>query len=445
MNHYNSFSKAIILATFITLNVLSVYSQQGQKWATGGNAASTGDFIGTTNSKPLVFKTANVEHLRISPTGNIGIGVTNPLNKFEVSGNSLFDGDVDIIGKLIINGESASNKILTDTLFTSRIISQDGIVRIGDSTIALDHVNNKIYTKLGLGIGTYAYAPGRHSCAFGEGVSASADRSYIIGCGTDNYNPDGTTTTNYLVNNTPYTFMVGFNSDRPTFYVGNSQGPGTTGKVGIGTTDPRELLQVGDGCHNIILGSLGGEDLEYSASYIGFNAYRRQMGSQWEWVFRNDNAHNGGGVIMNTIGGTMVFIPVSSTSNNDQSIPELNKTFYNKRVMEICPSENTEPANVKINGTLFAKRVKVTLTEINWWDNVFDKDYSLLPIDSLKNYLVKNKHLPDIPSEKEVMANGLDLGEFNALLLKKIEELTLYIIEQNKRITILEEKSKYEK
>ena len=58
--------------------------------------------------------------------------------------------------------------------------------------------------------------------------------------------------------------------------------------------------------------------------------------------------------------------------------------------------------------------------------------------DNLIEYIEKNKHLPGIPSEEEVKENGINLGEMNALLLKKIEELTLYIIKQEKRITALE-------
>ena len=55
-------------------------------------------------------------------------------------------------------------------------------------------------------------------------------------------------------------------------------------------------------------------------------------------------------------------------------------------------------------------------------------------LTEVKNYIDLNHHLPDMPSEKEVMANGLNLGEMNKILAKKVEELTLYLIEQNKRI-----------
>jgi len=69
---------------------------------------------------------------------------------------------------------------------------------------------------------------------------------------------------------------------------------------------------------------------------------------------------------------------------------------------------------------------------------VFEKEYHLMPLDSLEAYLSVNKHLPDIPCNNEITKNGLNLGEFNGLLLKKVEELYLYIIEQNKEINELQ-------
>jgi len=62
-----------------------------------------------------------------------------------------------------------------------------------------------------------------------------------------------------------------------------------------------------------------------------------------------------------------------------------------------------------------------------------------MPLPELETYITTNHHLPDVPSEAEVLEKGLDLGEFNATLLKKVEELTLYIIEQDKRIQQLEQ------
>lgn len=77
-----------------------------------------------------------------------------------------------------------------------------------------------------------------------------------------------------------------------------------------------------------------------------------------------------------------------------------------------------------------------------WCDYVFEEDYELMPLDSLSIFVKEYKHLPEIPTEDEVAENGIDVGEMNKLLLKKVEELSLYIIEQEKRITNLENRLK---
>jgi hypothetical protein len=93
----------------------------------------------------------------------------------------------------------------------------------------------------------------------------------------------------------------------------------------------------------------------------------------------------------------------------------------------------SNPGNYEliVNGEIRAKEVVV---ETGWADYVFDKDYNLKSLNELEDFIIRNKHLPEIPSAKEVEANGVDLGEMNMLLLKKIEELTLYLISQQKEI-----------
>ena len=83
-----------------------------------------------------------------------------------------------------------------------------------------------------------------------------------------------------------------------------------------------------------------------------------------------------------------------------------------------------------VAGTIRATEVKVEA--LPWSDFVFDKDYKLPTLQEVENHIIEHKHLPDIPSEKEVKENGVSLGEMEAKLLQKIEELTLYTIELNK-------------
>jgi hypothetical protein len=91
-----------------------------------------------------------------------------------------------------------------------------------------------------------------------------------------------------------------------------------------------------------------------------------------------------------------------------------------------------------VEGKIGAREINVT-TAI-WSDYVFSEDYKLPSLESLEAYIAKNHHLPEVPGEKEVINDGIDLGEMNVVLLKKIEELTLYVIEQNKLIKSQQER-----
>lgn len=88
---------------------------------------------------------------------------------------------------------------------------------------------------------------------------------------------------------------------------------------------------------------------------------------------------------------------------------------------------------LSVNGNIRSKEIKVEIT--NWPDYVFEEDYKIKSLDNLEKYIKENKHLPEVPSAKEISDNGLELGEMNKVLMKKIEELTLYLIDQNKALT----------
>jgi hypothetical protein len=88
-----------------------------------------------------------------------------------------------------------------------------------------------------------------------------------------------------------------------------------------------------------------------------------------------------------------------------------------------------------VNGSIRAKEIKV---ETGWSDFVFYADYKLPTLKEVEKHIKEKGHLKDIPSAKEVEKNGILLGEMNSKLLQKIEELTLYIIEMNKRMSSME-------
>ncbi|MEN2402048.1 tail fiber protein [Flavobacterium sp. MC2016-06] len=91
----------------------------------------------------------------------------------------------------------------------------------------------------------------------------------------------------------------------------------------------------------------------------------------------------------------------------------------------------TTPNNkLDVNGTIHSKEVKVDMS--GWPDYVFKEDYKLPTLEEVEKHINEKGHLENIPSEEEVLKNGLSLGAMNAKLLQKIEEMTLYMIEQDK-------------
>ncbi len=93
----------------------------------------------------------------------------------------------------------------------------------------------------------------------------------------------------------------------------------------------------------------------------------------------------------------------------------------------------SDPKNkLSVNGTIWAKEVKVSLTDAADW--VFEDDYKLRSLAELASYIKENKHLPEIPSAEEFRKNDLKVSEMTNKLLQKIEELTLYAIEQEKKL-----------
>jgi len=93
-----------------------------------------------------------------------------------------------------------------------------------------------------------------------------------------------------------------------------------------------------------------------------------------------------------------------------------------------------------VGGTIIAKRVVVQADY--WYDDVFSENYHLRPLSELAAFVQQHRHLPDVPAEKEVLAKGVDVGDMNAILLKKVEELTLYVLQQQQEIEALKEQIK---
>jgi len=94
---------------------------------------------------------------------------------------------------------------------------------------------------------------------------------------------------------------------------------------------------------------------------------------------------------------------------------------------------NVSGYNLFVNGGILTEEVRVMLKS-DWADYVFEENYNLLKLEEIEEFIKENKRLPNVPSAQEVSENGIELGEIATIQQEKIEELTLYLIEQNKLI-----------
>jgi hypothetical protein len=198
------------------------------------------------------------------------------------------------------------------------------------------------------------------------------------------------------------------------------------GNVGIGTNSPEHKLQIGDAFTPVSM-SLKGPDGNAESSALLFED-RATAGGYWFKI--SHNSFDNRLVFSSKVGdGTSPTLEIMSMNRSNGNVG-------------IGTSLMSNPNNYKlaVNGTIGAKEIVVENTSAtwNWPDYVFEKDYKKKDLFELELYLQTEKHLPDVPSAKEIAEKGINLGEMNAILLKKIEELTLYLIEQNHTTELLQ-------
>ena len=307
-------------------------------------------------------------------------------NNYVESANALTVGNNDTIGQFSVDA-----------------VALGGMNRVnGTASMAFGNTI-KIHGNFSLGAGRYLKTTGNYNMVLGCGLY-----------GTGNA-PD-----KFLENNYGSCLFVGFNSTKPTLTVGPSpndypQGNNydKTGKVAIGDVPVNEI---GAKLH---VRSDVSED-------AGLFLEPAAPSTSVAYLQMRDNTH----LIQVDSMGCMTM-----RSKNGTSLAPL---LLEGRVGINALNENEDYA-LAVNGGILTDEIMIREVE-NWYDHVLGEGYKLLPLKELQDFIAKNGHLPEVLSEKEVREKGYNIAEMQGVLLKKIEELTLYTLEQQKCIDRLEQK-----
>jgi hypothetical protein len=390
-----------LLCTFALIGCIISFPAMSQ-WSLTGNSGTTPgtNFLGTTSSVGLMFKVNSVQ------SGYLDIANTNTSFGYSAMSANTSGTTNTAIGTGALNANTTGSNNLaigTYALFTSTTTSYN--LAIGRQAL------NSTTT-------------GSENAAIGyqgmySNTTGSDNSVYGFQTGYDNTTGSGNTYYGYNtgrgITTGSYNTVIGANVTGLSSSLSNhiiiADGQGNqrididgSGNVGIGTTTPTAQLHT---TGTVLFAGLPANSsptnviVSDGSGHIGYEAVSSFSGggsSSWATSGSNINNANTGVVIIGTV-----------------------------------PSPLFSDANLKlaVNGDIYSQKVVVTAT--GWADYVFDPRYKLTPLQNLEAYVVKNKHLPDMPSTAEVEKDGIDLGTNQTVLLKKVEELTLYAIEQNKK------------
>lgn len=326
-----------------------------------------------------------------------------------------------------------------------------GVTSSGADAIAIGQ-NSQATSMRSIAIGTSAKSSAMSALAFGNLVNAAAPNSICMGTGSS----EGP-----LQNSIANSFMLGFNSTIPTLFVGPATSlPGCTGNVGIGTSMPDEKLTVNGIVHALAGGFMfpdgtmqlskaftpwisSSPNIYFNTGFVGIgtNSPKAKLDVFGDIIL----GLPGENFIINSrswVGDALIIAPQNGYGGWDWSksltLKDNGQVFIGS---EPDAFSNHQDYRLAVNGKVVAKEIVVS--NQNWADYVFDINYSLADLKELNNFIKKYKRLPGLPSAEEVKKNGVEISEMTSILLRKIEELTLYIIEQDKKTDQLDRRLRH--
>lgn len=356
--------------------------------------------------------------LSVSAFGQDGPFIFNGKTNIFTGNASHWNADQDASTNLV--WRSWSNRYFD---FNGTVFRQDGKVGIGTTSPgkALE-VNGDILLSNSTGLKSI--------------YTWSSDPSWRIGMNT---NPGftreiSTSHTQYLTynSNQGQGFAIGVNGGQSSFEViGSNHQAFFRGNVGIGTDSPSKMLEVngdvkiGGNLTKSVLRLEATDEAGAPAMAVGLELHGYE--SRGKGIYISDKNTSDKWFIGEGYNYDGIGIGYSTTNQTEYFA---NTKFIVKSSGNVGIGTTSPGEKLEVNGTIRSKRVKVEASP--WPDYVFANNYELRTLDEVEDFIKTNQHLPEVPSAKEVEVNGLDLGKMDATLLKKVEELTLYMIQMNK-------------
>lgn len=383
-----------------------------------GRGLSSTKPLSNTTSGIMLGMYSNVPTLYISPssgenrTGKVAIGnVTSPLAKLHIAGDGVENAD-------ILLASTGTNKSVI------QFRSSDNNITVGsDNVMKFNAPNMQFYPTGQVAVNGAFKATGNVTLS---ALAGSSSKVLTVGTNGQLSSVEYSTFNDNLGNHTAEQ-NINLNGKK---IVNGTSGTGgifvsTGGKVriGTGTTAPTNALEVNGTTVSTNLKISGLASSTEKVLTVGTGG---QVSSAEVSTFA-DNMGNHMATQNINLNGKKIVGSSASTAG----------LFVGTNGNVRIGNGSGDPSNaLEVNGIVRSKEVLVEITE--WSDFVFEKDYKLMSLAEVEQFVKQHGHLPDVPSANEVEENGIGLGEMNALLLQKIEEMTLHLIEMEKRIQELE-------